>query len=267
MKAARIYAWNPRVRILNGRVPIPRRLNNFGDVLGPRVVKLALAEHGIGQESLRSPGPSLFSIGSVLHHADDGDVIWGSGVNGKIEDAAYRWQRLDIRAVRGPRTRAWVQDRYRIDVPEVYGDPALLLFRLGFPVPRPKKSRTMALVPNFRDDVRGLPQDALVNPRWPLERVVREIARSEYVVASSLHGFILAEMLGVPVALLSAATEPPFKYLDYVEGTGRKGIEIFDSVDDAARHARGITGESHGVLGGWSPEPLLDAFPTDLFRS
>ena len=46
-----------------------------------------------------------------------------------------------------------------------------------------------------------------VNPLAPLWEVIRHIAQSEFVVASSLHGIIVAEALGVPVRPLGSRAE------------------------------------------------------------
>lgn len=68
----------------------------------------------------------LLSIGSVMHFAKDNDSIWGTGINGKINESHLKFKNLDVRAVRGPRTREFLMGR-GIMVPEIYGDPGLLL--------------------------------------------------------------------------------------------------------------------------------------------
>lgn len=101
-----------------------RPVNNFGDLLGPLIVSRLMAQLGLDPEAVRPA--RLLTVGSVLHWAQDGDVIWGSGVNGNIPGGQHIARILDIRAVRGPRTRAFLAGR-GFTVPEVYGDPALLL--------------------------------------------------------------------------------------------------------------------------------------------
>jgi pyruvyltransferase len=108
MPRVRIYAWNPRrswlpPRIARSRlarwVPVGRRINNFGDLLGPLVVERVLAQRRLtGHPGRRDC--TLFSIGSVLHNAQDGDVVWGAGINGKMPLDLYAFDSLDVRAVR-----------------------------------------------------------------------------------------------------------------------------------------------------------------------
>lgn len=253
-----IFAWNPVRPAYKGKLtkhlPVRRPLNNFGDLLGPMIVAGMRARCGLTGAARRSG--QLLSVGSVLHFAQDGAVVWGTGRNGKIEAERHRAERLDIRAVRGPRTRAFLRDR-GFDVPAVYGDPALLL-----PVLRPDLrsiDRTMPLtvVPNF-NDAPSRARDGWLDPRSPLEQCLQTIARSELVVGSSLHGVIVAEALGIPARLVLPQRENIFKYRDYYEATGRPDFRPARTVDEAA----GAGGEPAPT---WDPDPLLTAFPTDLW--
>ena len=73
-----VYGWNPvRPRFrgpIGRRIPIKRAVNNFGDLIGPLVVRLLLERRGV-RESAGS-GRRLLSVGSVLHFAHDGDTVW-----------------------------------------------------------------------------------------------------------------------------------------------------------------------------------------------
>jgi pyruvyltransferase len=121
------------------------------------------------------------------------------------------------------------------------------------------KRHAVTVVPNLHD-VEGMdPDERVIDPRRPVREVLERIARSELVVGSSLHGAVIADALGVPARLVRAGAEPPTKYLDYYAGTGRTDVEFAASVDQAVS------------LGGapplaWDPQPLLDAFPEDLWR-
>ncbi len=239
--------------------PLPVRINNFGDLIGPLVIRAVLQRLGL---ATATPNASarLFSVGSVLHFADTGDVVWGSGVNGKMAADLHRFATLDVRAVRGPLTREFLQRR-DIDVPEVYGDPALLMPYL-FPQLRKwskAKKYSVTIVPNL-NDLRNYPaHDArLLDPRVPLMDCLRRIAESEMVVGSSLHGIIVAEALGIPARVITPGVESSFKYLDYYQGTGRPGFDPAASVTDA------IAAGSEPPLD-FSLVPLVRAFPVDLW--
>ncbi|WP_307806980.1 polysaccharide pyruvyl transferase family protein [Naasia sp. SYSU D00057] len=268
IRGVRVVHWNPRrnsLPLLN-ELPIGPPVGNFGDLLGPAIVARARGARVVLPvvPLLKSRAPRLLSVGSIMHFARDGDTIWGTGVNGKEAPPAHRATSLDVRAVRGPRTRDWLWKHKRIDAPPIYGDPALLFPRL-FPEVlrwRDVKRRSLAVVPNLHDIDRYRTHPGFVDPRWRVLTVVRAIAQSEAVVASSLHGVIIAEALGIPAVLLPASQENPLKYEDYVLGTGR------DSMPRAGDLARAQALLSSGVessLEAWKPDPLMNAFPHDLF--
>src|SRR5271156_1188831 len=103
-------------------------IENFGDVLS-RVLVERIVETPLKCYVKRSQGQEkkLLACGSILSFAADHDVIWGSGVHGKVTDKKhYNFTQLDILAVRGPITRAFLMKTFQIDCPEFYGDPALL---------------------------------------------------------------------------------------------------------------------------------------------
>jgi pyruvyltransferase len=244
---------------LGARVPLRRPVDNFGDLLGPLVVELMLRQRGAAPARSGST-VTLFSVGSVLHFAADGDVVWGAGVNGKVDRSAHAFRRLDVRAVRGPLSRAFLASR-GIAAPEVYGDPALLLPDLlpGLRRLAATKTHPLTVVPNLNDVRRyGIRATDTVHPRSPVRHCLRRIAQSELVVGSSLHGIVVAESLGIPARLVESRTEHRAKYEDYYAGTGRSDFCPAASVPEAVR------------LGGepaprWSPEPLRRAFPYDLW--
>lgn len=262
------FAWNPRRSIklpVLRRAAIGPRVNNFGDLVGPIVVDLVRSRLLLSDRSSSGLPVRLFSVGSVLHFAQDGDVVWGSGVNGKIDAERHRWRALDVRAVRGPLSRRWVESFSGQDVPEVYGDPALLLFELGYPRPERASRRGVTFIPNLNDPRRPLPPSSSISPRTPLRNVLTAIAESETVVTSSLHALVFAELLKVPVALMTPPAESPFKYQDYARGTGRDDLPMFDDFARASTHASSSTYREEDALGAWRSRALLEAFPADRF--
>jgi pyruvyltransferase len=214
--------------------------------------------------------PALFSVGSVVQFAGPGDVVWGAGVNGKSLGALRAsLSALDVRAVRGPETRRELERR-GATVPEVFGDPALLLPELWPALldATDRKRRRVLVAPNLREyrveraiggGARG--GRTVLKPQRPLGEVIRTIAESELVVGSSLHALIVAEALGVPAVGVVSAVEHPFKYADYYGGTGRPGVRLAETVAEA------LSGRFAAPAPQWDPLPLLDAFPADLWRS
>jgi pyruvyltransferase len=266
MAHVEVFNWNPRRSrlpiALTSRLPIEigHRVNNFGDLLGPLLVARILAMHQV--DPRKAPNDRrLLSVGSVLHFARDYDVIWGTGVNGKRPDSDYVFRVLDVRAVRGPLTREFLSRR-DIDVPAVFGDPALLL-----PGVMPELvgwSRTklypLTIVPNFNDFPAYKPAAELLDPRSHIAICLKRIAQSEFVVGSSLHAIVVAESLGIPARLISSSIESSFKYKDYYLGTGRPDAEAALTIEEAIC----MGGETGAIF---DAAQLLGVFPLDLWRA
>jgi pyruvyltransferase len=239
----------------------PRHGINFGDELSRIIVELMLARRGRTLlDEARKP-TRLLCIGSILHAAREGDVVWGSGRNGKTNPAFHTFEKLDVRAVRGPRTRAFLLER-GIPTPEIYGDPALLLPILTGDRFKTAARKGIGLVPNLNDVERfaelAPPGAVLIDPRQSWSVCVRQITACDSIVASSLHGLIIAEAFGIPAQYVATEKEHPFKYMDYFEGTGRPHVRIASSVEE------GLKADGH-------PKPdidldaLMGAFPYDLW--
>ena len=253
-----VFYWNPtrpRFRGRLRRLPLTRPVNNFGDLLGPNIV--AQLRRALGCTGAAVADARLLTVGSVLHFAHDGDTIWGSGVNGKVDPASHRFSALDVRALRGPRTHDFLKARgiATHDVP--YGDPGLLLGIVRPDLLQERVRHPVTIIQNLNDS--RLRARGGLSPRRPLETCLRRIARSRLVVGSSLHAIIIAEALGIPARLVRSQAEPEFKYADYYLGTGRPDYEIADSVG-AAIAAGGMAPPN------WDPEPLLAAFPGELWH-
>ena len=260
-----IVHWNPRVHTrVSRRMPRPlspllyRKVRNFGDLLGPIIVHRILESR-----SLRNPptGQRLLTVGSILHMARTGDVVWGSGRNGKIGEEHHQFEDLDLRSVRGPLTAQWLDSRGN-KAPRTFGDPAILIPQLFPELTAPERisSGAITFVPNLNDVNFGVLPDGVdhLDPRGNPFTIMRRLARSRFVIASSLHAIIIAEAFGVEARLLHTASESEFKYADHYLGTGRPDFRMADTVTQALR----LGGEPPMQL---DPAPLLAAFPDDLF--
>lgn len=237
--------------------------HNFGDHLAKIIVNKVLATHGHMVEEEVNISKKIFSVGSVLHFAKNDNVIWGSGINGKkmsLEDHQYKT--LDVRAVRGPLTRNFLNEK-NIFVPEIYGDPALLLPYI-FPGRFKKNSKkSISIVPNLHDlpKIKNKTLHNIISPFSSWNKCIKEILEAELIISSSLHGIIIAEAYGVPARYVRLSeTENMFKYNDYMLGTGRSHMEAANNIDEAIE----MGGMSPLVF---NPTPLLNAFPIDLWRN
>lgn len=258
-----IVHWNPKRWTRRGRgpvsrwVPSRRGFNNFGDLLGPIISRRLHERLNLGRP--RDRGSRLLTVGSIMRLGQEGDIVWGSGINGKSVDET-RFPILDVRAVRGPRT-AQVLRSFGNDVPEVFGDPALLIPYLWTDEELGVERGTggVVLMPNY-NDIRLWPSHAM-DPRGdPMQRI-RALASATRVIASSLHALVIAEAFGVPAVLVASSREKPFKYQDYYEGTGRQLPEAASAWLDA------LDTPAAPPIDGWDHNALIDAFPADLWRA
>jgi pyruvyltransferase len=236
---------------------------NFGDY-----ISLELVER-IVQKPVRTlltnyrKQKKLLAIGSIFSFAADNDVVWGAGINGRLLKLKhYRFAKLDIRAVRGPLTRQFLYENFSIESPEIYGDPALL-FPYFFPEFKRKDNPTydyiviphyseLSLFPNTKDP-------HVVYPTEPWNVVIEKILDSRFVIASSLHGIVIAEAYGIPARMLRVTkNEGLFKYRDYYLGTNRPYFQYATSVQEALK----MGGEAPGEC---DLKKLYEAFPFEFW--
>ena len=207
------------------------------------------------------PKQKILALGSLLYFANDGDVLWGTGSNNKYPNKDdYKFSNLDVRAVRGPLTKAFLEENFGIHCPEIYGDPGLL-FPFLFPEFKRKinPSRSYIFIPHVYE--RGLfpKQDPIVYPTEPWNEVIEKILDSEFVISGSLHGIIIAEAYGIPARYVRLSEkEPLFKYQDYYLATGRSDFAFARSVEEALE----MGGEAPAQF---DPERLYDAFPFEFW--
>lgn len=259
--AIEVVHWNPKRPVIKGTlgklIPLRRAVNNFGDLLGPEIVR-RLAARSIDTRRWEQAHGRMLAVGSILSLARPGDVVWGIGVNGKSLDKHYALGDISFRAVRGPLTREFVL-QHGGNCPEVFGDPGLLVPFLWSEEELAAPSSGVTIVPNLNDlKLYDLTDPRVLLPTNPLMDCLARIRNSQFVVGSSLHGIIVAEAFGIPARLISSGVEPDFKYLDYYRGSGRSGFRAAKSIEEALT----LGGEP---LPDWDSDPLLDAFPIDLW--
>ena len=266
-KYTNVYYFNPKR--LKKNIPffkdsyifkkiLSRRLNNFGDLLGPIIVKNIFLNKNI-QGKFIFENSKLLTVGSIIHFAKDYDHIWGSGINGKVS-SNFSFQNLNIYSVRGPLTRELLKSK-GFEVPEIYGDPAIL-FGYFFPeYKKLKKRRKYLIIPNYNDkeffyNNLGI---EVCSPLFKLNKILKDIAQSEIVITSSLHGIVLADSFGVDSVILKSHSENEFKYKDYLFGTGRDNYMPAESLENALNSNPIKKCEI-------DYQKLIDSFPLHLYQ-
>ena len=243
---------------------------NLGDYLSTVIYKYMLSRHSI-DESAKSSGKKtkhLMAVGSILGGSGDFDAtVWGSGirnfssVRGLCRKKIY--QKLDVRAVRGPFTRdALLQ--CGIKCPKVYGDPAVLMPLIYKPEVKEKSGTVLIL--HFltppsqyteREDV------TLLNIQTEdYKSFIDAIASADKVISSSLHGIILAEAYGIPAVFLRKGIESEtIKFFDWYYSTGRNNIVVCSDLEEAMSVKPMPLPELAEIR-----TKLIEAFPYDLWE-
>lgn len=217
----RLFWWNEKK--LQGKTK-----ENYGDLLGYYLAKK------ISDKLVVWVKPSKFSIvnffkpiyvtiGSILTHVTPNCIVWGSGIISKD----YKIKKADFLAVRGPQTRKHLLEQ-GYNVPEVYGDPALLLPR--YYRPKVEKQYALGIVPHYNDFKR-------INERFKrdesvliidlmttdIEVTTNQFLKCETIVSSSLHGIIVAHAYNIPAIWQKFSNDvfgDDIKYQDYFESVG-----------------------------------------------
>lgn len=233
MKKIHLFWWNEK-KIMN------KSHENYGDLLGFYLVsKMTDKKVVFAWPKKRTIfnffKPIYLTIGSILHNADKKSIVWGSG----LIDRSLIIQPAKFLAVRGPITRELLIKQGHT-VPEVYGDPALLLPKYYNPVGVKKKFK-LGIIPHYTDfnkTVECIKNNELVKiinlMSDSIEKTTNEILECEFVISSSLHGVIVSHAYGIP-ALWTKFSDNPFgddmKYDDYFLSVGIQPYKINYSLD------------------------------------
>jgi pyruvyltransferase len=220
------------------------RSGNFGDIASMEIVQKT-AGYPVRQAL---PGErKLLAIGSVLHRAYTGDIIWGTGLKGSKAAFEKPVKSLSVYAVRGPLTLEFLR-REKIDISGVRElfDPGCLmplLFKQEIEAMKNKPGGHkggVRIIPHFRDDLALRRQyyrhakDFVSVDTTPLG-MIAALLGADRVVSSSLHGLIFAESLGIPAVWLAPSQEDEMKYYDWYYGTGRFRVTRCTDLEEALR--------------------------------
>lgn len=224
--------FNKKIRLFwwNEKIIQDKTKENYGDVLGPYLVEKISGKEVIFAWPKKFSiidyfNPIYVTIGSVLSNVNHKCIVWGSGIISldiPIKNAKFL-------AVRGPQTRNFLL-HLGYEVPEIYGDPALLLPH--YYNPNVTKKYTYGIAPHYNDwkkvnlwfsnrnDI--LIIDMMTND---IESKTNEFLQCERIISSSLHGVIIAHAYGIP-AVWQKFSDKVFgddiKYQDYFESVNLK---------------------------------------------
>jgi pyruvyltransferase len=125
---------------------------NLGDYLSIVVVDWMLRKEGMSLDTCIQGKKHLYAIGSIILMGYQNCTIWGTGfpfAPSLLRGLPHRYpfRKLDVRSVRGPRTRD-VMLALGHSAPKIYGDPAILMPYIYTPTYREKKT-DYVVIPHF----------------------------------------------------------------------------------------------------------------------
>lgn len=231
------------------------RRPNFGDEFTESILNLFGAEHVINVRDVRfDVGPALLGAGSMLQKLRyPNTVVWGSGfIDRDLVNSSLRSPN-ECLALRGHLSRS-VAEKAGWPVSDNFGDPGIFATQI---INKPKRPNCeITVVPHFRhfsffsSIVNSSAHIQVVDAQSGLINVLRQIAGSEIVLSSSLHGIVVAHAYGIPWTWLRFTSHrlggDQFKFHDFFSGMGIDAspfnikhppvdAAIVDNAKDAAR--------------------------------
>lgn len=166
---------------------------------------------------------NIMAIGSMLEHANKNTIVWGSGFI--APNGICKTKR--IRAVRGKCTVSQLKSLGYDTSKVVLGDPALLL-----PLvikPSETQTRFIGIIPHWREIENFISMygdEHVIDIRTTdIKHFVNEVTSCKHILASSLHGLIIAHAYGIPALLIEKKKEKEFGYFKYDDYFSSVNIE------------------------------------------
>lgn len=190
---------------------------NFGDDLNPWLMPKILP--GVLDDDADD---LLVGIGTLLNHKvplAPRISVFGSGYGyGRAPEVSGNWH---FYAVRGPLTA----QRLGLAANVALGDPGCLVTEILLEGEVIDPVSEAAFMPHFESAQSGIwqrvAQEAglrMIDPRWPVERVLKEMRRSPMVVTEAMHGAIVCDALRIPwVAVKPNAPKHRAKWQDWAQ--------------------------------------------------
>jgi len=177
----------------------------------------------------------IIGAGSSMVFTQPNDYVWGTGLISKI---GFNEIPKKVYSVRGPITRGLLLEA-GWDVPEKYGDPALLFPKIYHP--KVEKKYKYGLIPHYVDYNSNFSLKCInnledlgfkiINVTSGLYEFIDEVLECEKILSSSLHGLIVADAYGIPnyrMEIQNLILGRDFKYLDYYASVKREYYPRFE---------------------------------------
>jgi pyruvyltransferase len=201
---------------------------NFGDALGP----LLLEHFADLPAELAAPAEAEVVVcGSAVEHLPAGFTGGILGIGKAKEATVCDLSAADVRALRGPLTLRASKAPAGITL----ADPGLLAPLLL--AERPEPRHALGIVPHFNDPllVADFPGALLIDVRDHPLAVIRAIGSCRQIVASSLHGLIVADAFAIPRV---------WRWFPGIQGAGFKFYDYGLSIREDLRPGRLATADA-----------------------
>jgi pyruvyltransferase len=225
-------------------------VNNWGDAVNVNLLEyLSKGKQVININKLAYYTGDVFSlIGSILdNNAVHNLVVCGSGF--KKYNSSVKIAPKKVVSVRGPLSMETF-NKLGIKCPPLFGDPALLFRDIYNPQVAP--SHEIGIIPHYVDQsnehVVRLCRDhgvRMIDIQAGIEEVIRQVKSCRFIVSSSLHGLILADMYKVPSVWIKISDKihgDDFKFHDYFASVNELRPKCFQL--DKTLQPSQITGEA-----------------------
>ena len=207
---------------------------NFGDELSKFITEKLINKNKYHLVFNQNNTPlNIVCIGSYIHTAKNNSFIFGSGVRTpNNKENGHKYNHLNVCSVRGPLTRQFLINK-KINTPEIYGDPALLLPKFYKPTTIINLKNKIGIIPhksNYDKYKNKINSDIfyLINPTDKWQNVINYIYSCKAIISSSLHGLICSDAYNKPNLWIDQykLNEGDFKFKDYFASQNRNYIKI-----------------------------------------
>lgn len=169
------------------------------------------------------------TMGSICFLVNPHSVVWGAGY-GAVMRASQIVRPAHVCCVRGPLTRKTMLEN-NIECPPIYGDPALLLPLLHY-YPDITPRYKWGFIPHYIDQKLPLVNSVKASEDYLFidilsgdrpEYLLKAIAECEVIIASSLHGLVIAAAYKKPCVWIKMSENingGTLKYRDFYSSFG-----------------------------------------------
>ena len=182
---------------------------NFGDFVTPWLASYFTNRPILNVRNIPSSEGAILGVGSIVQAFGENHKkikVWGSGIisadNHLATATKLKKTRLDhVYACRGELTKKFFND-YDFSHSNILGDPALLFGKLYEPKKNKIKKYKYAIIPHYIHfkifEEMKIKDCIIVDVRNELTSVIDQIANSEKVISTSMHGLIIAQSYNIP---------------------------------------------------------------------